>query len=177
MADMLIDDVKLTACLDAEADAIRAKTGDSTEIPFDYANNKGFADAIAAISGGGGRQKVLLASGTYTLASQNTYMSIPISYTGTATEGSIIGEAVAGTACTYATYILNDIQGNDDNIFAMPGGSPTVCMNVAQTSGNVKVPGHKNNALESERIYMYANSGTYPLLAGTYNWYVWGYAS
>lgn len=53
MADMLIDDVKFAACLDAEADAIRAKTGDSNDIPFDYANNKGFADAIAAISGGG----------------------------------------------------------------------------------------------------------------------------
>lgn len=52
MADMLIDDVKFTACLDAEADAIRAKTGDSNDIPFDYANDKGFADAIAAIPSG-----------------------------------------------------------------------------------------------------------------------------
>lgn len=59
MADMLIDDVKFAACLDAEADAIRAKTGDSNDIPFDYANNKGFADAIAAIpSGGGGAQTI-----------------------------------------------------------------------------------------------------------------------
>lgn len=52
MAEMLIDGVKLNACLDAEADAIRAKTGGSTDIAFDYANNKGFADAIAAISSG-----------------------------------------------------------------------------------------------------------------------------
>lgn len=53
MADMLIDSTKLDACLDAEADAIRAKTGGSADIPFDFANNKGFADAIAEIPSGG----------------------------------------------------------------------------------------------------------------------------
>lgn len=54
MAEMLVDSTKLDACLDAEADAIRAKTGGSADIPFDFANNKGFADAIAAIPSGGG---------------------------------------------------------------------------------------------------------------------------
>jgi len=57
MAEMLIDGAKLDACLDAEADAIRAKTGGSSPIPYDYANNKGFADAIAAIPSGGGNQE------------------------------------------------------------------------------------------------------------------------
>lgn len=52
--DKLVDSTKLDACLDAEADAIRAKTGGSADIPFDFANNKGFADAIAAIPSGGG---------------------------------------------------------------------------------------------------------------------------
>lgn len=54
MAEMLVDSTKLDACLDAEADAIRAKTGGSADIAFDFANNKGFADAIAAIPSGGG---------------------------------------------------------------------------------------------------------------------------
>lgn len=54
MADMLIDGVKLDACNTAEADAIRAKTGGTDPIPYDYANSKGFADAIAAIPSGGG---------------------------------------------------------------------------------------------------------------------------
>lgn len=49
MAEMLVDSTKLDACMTAEANAIRAKTGGSTPIPYDYANNKGFADAIAAI--------------------------------------------------------------------------------------------------------------------------------
>lgn len=52
--DKLVDSTKLDACLDAEADAIRAKTGGASDILFDFANNKGFADAIAAIQTGGG---------------------------------------------------------------------------------------------------------------------------
>lgn len=54
MAEMLIDGAKLDACNTAEADAIRAKTGGSSPIPYDYANNKGFADAIDSIQTGGG---------------------------------------------------------------------------------------------------------------------------
>ena len=53
MSEMLVDGAKLDACNTAEADAIRIKTGDANPIPYDYANNKGFADAIAAIESGG----------------------------------------------------------------------------------------------------------------------------
>ena len=66
MAEMLVDSTKLDACLDAEADAIRAKTGGSADIPFDFANNKGFADAIAAIPTGGGGGVELIADFTAT---------------------------------------------------------------------------------------------------------------
>ena len=52
MAEMLVDGAKLDACNTAEADAIRAKTGGTDPIPYDYANNKGFADVIAAIPSG-----------------------------------------------------------------------------------------------------------------------------
>ena len=54
MATALVDSTKLDACCTAEANAIRAKTGSSSPIAYDWANSKGFADAIAAISGGGG---------------------------------------------------------------------------------------------------------------------------
>lgn len=54
MSVMLIDDAKFNACNTAEANAIRAKTGGSSAIPYDYENNKGFADAIAAITTSGG---------------------------------------------------------------------------------------------------------------------------
>lgn len=52
MAMMLIDQIKDSDCKTAEADAIRAKTGGSAQLTYDWANNKGFADAIAAIPSG-----------------------------------------------------------------------------------------------------------------------------
>ena len=51
--DKLIDSTKLDACCTAEANAIRAKTGGSSQLAYDWANDKGFADAIAAIPSGG----------------------------------------------------------------------------------------------------------------------------
>lgn len=56
MAMMLIDQTKDAACKTAEADAIRAKTGGSASLAYDWANNKGFADAIDAIPSGGGSE-------------------------------------------------------------------------------------------------------------------------
>ena len=76
--DKLVDSAKLDACLDAEADAIRAKTGGSADIPFDYANSKGFADAIAAIpSGGGGMSWELIADYTNDAAAEVVMVTIP----------------------------------------------------------------------------------------------------
>ena len=53
MAMMLIDQAKDSACKTAEADAIRAKTGGSAQLAYDWASSKGFADAIQAIPSGG----------------------------------------------------------------------------------------------------------------------------
>lgn len=49
----IINATKEEACRTAEAEAIRAKTGETESLSYDFANGKGFADAIAAISGGG----------------------------------------------------------------------------------------------------------------------------
>lgn len=47
--DKAVDSAKLNACLTAEANAIRAKTGNSANLSFDYSNSAGFSEAIAAI--------------------------------------------------------------------------------------------------------------------------------
>lgn len=60
--DKLVDSAQLDACLEAEADAIRAKTGGYSDITFDYANSKGFADVIAAIETGGGGSSITQSS-------------------------------------------------------------------------------------------------------------------
>ena len=51
--DKLIDSAKESACRTAEANAIRAKTGGTAAISYDFANGKGFSDAIAGIPSGG----------------------------------------------------------------------------------------------------------------------------
>lgn len=98
MAEMLVDSTKLDACLDAEADAIRAKTGGSADIPFDYANNKGFADAIAAIPSGGGTPEWLdkVSGITFSLASKTVYGdvefdfgSVPVEFSASRTKSTI----------------------------------------------------------------------------------------
>lgn len=68
--DKLVDSTKLDACCTAEANAIRAKTGGSSQIAYDWANNKGFADAIASIPSGttptGTKQISITQNGTTT---------------------------------------------------------------------------------------------------------------
>lgn len=51
--DKLVDSGKLDACCAAEAAAIIAKGGGTAPLAYDFVNNKGFADAIAAIPSGG----------------------------------------------------------------------------------------------------------------------------
>lgn len=51
--DKLVDSGKLDACCAAEAAAIIAKGGGTAPLAYDFANNKGFADAIDAIPSGG----------------------------------------------------------------------------------------------------------------------------
>lgn len=55
MADVkyeLVDSIKLNDCLYTTADAIREKIKTDDAITFDFANSKGFADAIASIPSG-----------------------------------------------------------------------------------------------------------------------------
>ena len=67
MATELVDASKLDTCCTAEANAIRAKTGSSAQIAYDWANSKGFADAIAAIPSGGNNLPGILANTTTVL--------------------------------------------------------------------------------------------------------------
>ena len=94
--DKLVDSSKLDACCTAEANAIRAKTGSSAQIAYDWANSKGFADAIAAISGGGSADTV-------------TASVTPGADSGTITITA--GSFVLGTK--YLVLITSDVTGPD----------------------------------------------------------------
>lgn len=64
--DKLVDSTKLNNSLEYTADRIRLKTGGSADILFDFENEKGFGDAIDAITTGGGSGAVLIEDTTDT---------------------------------------------------------------------------------------------------------------
>lgn len=98
MSMMLIDQTKDSACKTAEADAIRAKTGGSAQLAYDWANGKGFADAIAAIpTGGGGDETWYDAHGILYKA----HMEIP---------SSVIGPRYVREAYQEATHLVSYLQ-------------------------------------------------------------------
>ena len=70
--DKAIDSAKEAACRTAEANAIRAKTGSTAQLTYDFDNGKGFADAIDSIPAGGGAPNLQSKSVTYTANGTNT---------------------------------------------------------------------------------------------------------
>lgn len=62
MAMQIVDGDKLDRSLTATADRIREVTGESADIPFDYAGETGFAAAIPEGGGGGGTLRPLIAT-------------------------------------------------------------------------------------------------------------------
>ena len=70
--DKAIDSAKEAACRTAEANAIRAKTGSTAQITYDFDNGKGFADAIDSIPAGGSAPSLQSKSVTYTANGTNT---------------------------------------------------------------------------------------------------------
>ena len=109
--DKAIDSTKLNACLDAEANAIRAKTGGTSDLAFDFANNKGFADEIAAISSGGGSLPSVISKidgGSFTLASDTAGDRQSVSHSlGVVPKGFVIWteDELSGTEAT--RYLAN----------------------------------------------------------------------
>lgn len=145
-ADKLIDSTKEAACRTAEANAIRAKTGSSATINYDFANNKGFSDAIAAIPTGGGSSKNIQAAPVLTkLINVTTYTklgsSITVAKTGTYTCAWSAFAVAGGSSTTYATrlYLNNSpVSGSEKNaaMYSASSGISVSVTNVSLTEGD-----------------------------------------
>lgn len=72
--DKLVDSTKLDAALEATADAIREKTGDTDDIAFDLATETGFAEAVEAIPSGGSSATINIKN--YTSDVQNINLDV-----------------------------------------------------------------------------------------------------
>ena len=120
MATELVDASKLDACCTAEANAIRAKTGSSSEIAYDWANNKGFADAIAAIPTGGGG--ITISPLNYNVSIQNGRTGT-INITRVLYDSTVLLSALGGNITTGSTSTYSDFATDGTHIWfrATPG--------------------------------------------------------
>jgi hypothetical protein len=185
MAEMLVDGAKLDACNTAEADAIRAKTGGSSPIPYDYANNKGFADAIAAIpSGGGGLPTGISAidAGEFTVASNTLCESYNIpTQLGIPAKGFVI---FSDDLTNFEVQTVKGLLSCSVNIFNFESASGAnrygyysyIQRQVnGNTYGGVTFMSYSNQPekfANGERI-RYAVSDTYYIANKKYKWFAW----
>lgn len=107
-ADKLIDSTKEAACRTAEANAIRAKTGGTGQLNYDWTNSKGFADAISAIPSGGGKN-VQYSTTVAKVTNKTSYTSvggtITVAKTGNYKCTWVHYAYAAGSTSTYATQL------------------------------------------------------------------------
>lgn len=161
--------------LDDIADAINAKTGGSSAM-----TPAQMVTAIGSISGGGSGGFSLLASGSYTLASQGGSVRIPVSLSGNPINVFVIyrgdGSGVAhtdkwGFIQYYPSEISSEFSTGADNNIKMAwsksaNGSVT-------TQPPIRARMESNNTIIDVR----QTGSSYPCLVGQYDWYIYGEAA
>lgn len=172
MAIEYVDSTQLDTDLTSVANAIRAKSGGSSQLAFP----SGFVSEIQAIPSGGKEVK-LLASGTYTKtdnASKPYEVRIPVSFTGTPTQVYV--------------YAPNPISGKKQTIqwIKQFGLEQEAAANFARAlavtvyyAANGATGAQYGNGLNFVTNNTILNCGVtsydYQDLDNTYNWYIWGY--
>lgn len=180
MGMMLIDQTKDAACKTAEADAIRAKTGGSAQLAYDWANNKGFSDAIAAIQTGGGNEMALIGSGSYTKTGTAQSVTIPVTYSGTPRFACVIVDSLISGSAQIVSEAAYYTKTNDpQNVHtAAPIGAVYYIAEKAAggaTSGGLDPSAHMK--LTSSSLTVSRANATYVLQPNTYHWYIYGEAA
>lgn len=177
MAEMLVDGAKLDACNTAEADAIRAKTGGSSPIPYDYANNKGFADAIASIQTGGGSLPSVISKidgGEFTFASEreSTYR---INHTlGVTPKGFVIWtddvdlSTVGNYRCIRGVFIVDETADGSTTSYLYQLGT-----NNNNFSAYGRPVGANYSGYANSNYISYNVSNIIYVAGATYKWFAW----
>ena len=159
--------------LDDIADAINAKTGGTSPMtPVEMVSE------IQSIQTGGGGGFSLLASGSYTLATQGTTVRIPVSFSGNPINVFVIyRENVTGTAHTHAWAFMASLPTSElETLFnANRDMSPKSAIGVMQNDGrNLGMPIRARMESDNTIIDVRQNGSSYPCLAGQYDWYIYG---
>lgn len=164
--DKLVDSTQLDSDLTSVANAIRTKGGTSASLAFP----SGFVSAINAISGGGGSSYTLLNSGSYTLASDSSTMSIPVAYSGTAKSLYVVAENGATNAGTWAWCHIFDTSD-------LTGTEFQSVWNVKYGANGSQLASNNSPSLSSSAIGVARYNTSNIIKAQKYLWYIYGEAA
>ena len=162
MAEYLIQ----SETLDAIADAINAKTGGSSAMtPAEMVMEIGNIP-----TGGGG--EVLLASGEFTISSSTVTLEIPVSFTGVPVRAYVVKNNVpSGVSLTWAWLGSGMSQPSvADSVF----NNSYALIRYTHANGNTGTA-FSTLTVSSTEIACGRYANAYPITAGTYEWYIWGY--
>lgn len=172
MAIEYVDSTQLDSDLTSVANAIRAKSGGSSQLAFPA----GFVSEIGNIPSGGKEVK-LLASGTYTKtdnASKPYEVRIPVSFTGTPTQVYVYApNPIEGKKQTIQWIRQFGLEQEAAANFARAFGASLYY--TANGSTGAQYGGSLNFAANNTILNCGIVSYDYPDLDNTYNWYIWGY--
>lgn len=121
-----------------------------------------------ALSGGGGGGYTLLASGTYTTEAAAGNMTIPVSYTGTPFTALVAGDIQpnAGNQTSAWVWTSNPVIAQEIPSAVIRGLCRSGATGDISFTAGISVSGSD--------IFVQGRSGTAPVLANTYRWYIWG---
>ena len=136
--------------------------------------------AIGSISGGGGGFS-LLASGSYTLASQGAIVRIPVSFSGNPINVFVIyrGDGT-GVAHTQAWAFMATLPTSELETLFDAANDKGVKSALGMTTNGVTIlqpPIRARMESDNTIIDVRQTGSSYPCLAGQYDWYIYGEVS
>lgn len=160
--------------MDAIADAINAKTGGSSAM-----TPAQMVTAIGNIPSGGGGGLSLLASGSFTLASQGSNVRIPVTVSGNPVNVFVVYSGDdTGVAHTNKWGFIQYYPPELNGIFSTTSDNNVKMAGSKNAAGSVTLQPPIRARMESDNtIIDVRQTGTsYPCIAGQYDWYIYGEA-
>jgi len=180
--DKLVDSSQLDADLTSVANAIRTKGGTSAQLAFPA----GFVSAIGNIPTGGGSNEKLLASGTYTVTSIESSITISTGISNLDTtkvrKALVVGNLSTASAGFMKYFSVVYITG-PDTMTATSGTTYPKALYCNSSGVGAGIANFQINTTGTTLCFIGTNgstitcrqySGNYRIQPATYTWYVWG---
>lgn len=180
--DKLVDSSQLDTDLTSVANAIRAKSGGSSQLTFPA----GFVSEIQSIVSGGGANETLLASGTYTVTSAQSSITIAtgVATTAKTTKALVVGDLTSASSGFMKYFSVVYIDGPQTLKDTASTNFPK-CRYYNQSATGGGIVNYQSGSASTTCCYISSNkeivcrqwSANYKIQPATYSWYIWGEAA